>query len=354
MSPRRALLVACVAGAVLLASCGAEDFNYLIRAAWEEARILARRQPIEELIADDGVDDATRAKLELALAARTFADEQLGLDTGDSYRSIAPVDEDQIVHVVSAAYRDRLEPYTWWFPIVGDVPYRGYFRRESALALASDLEAGGYDTYVRRALAFSTLGYFDDPLLAHLLRSPEEELVETILHELLHGTAYFAGQASFNESFANFVGHRGTIAFFERRRETDAARRARARWHDARQFGDFLAQMLDELTAAYARGVDALERERLFDATRGAYRERSWQTDEYDSFATGPMNNAVLLSRRVYFERLGLFEEVLHRFDGDLRHAIAWIIAAARADESAYRGIESAMAPALTRHSTVR
>jgi predicted aminopeptidase len=341
MNRRRAAAIAVLA--VCLSSCGSEDLGYLFRAAYEEARLLARRQPIDEILAVGEVDEATRGKLELSLAARSFADERLGLDTGGSYRSVAAVDQDQIVHVVSAAYRDRLEAYTWWFPIVGEVPYRGYFRRESALALADELEAGGYDTYVRRALAFSTLGYFDDPLLSHMLDDSDEDLVETILHELLHGTVYFAGQASFNESFANFVGHRGAIAFFEERQVPDAARRARDRWHDARQFGDFLTDVLGRLATAYADGAGEEERRRLFAEARRDYLERSWRTGEYDGFANGPINNAVLLSRRVYFDRLRLFDEVLTRFGGDLPRAVAWIIAAARSDESAYRGVEKAL-----------
>lgn len=329
--------------ALLLSSCASEDLSYLIRAAYEEARILARRRPIAEILAGDEVTPEMRAKLELVLTTRAFAAERLGLLPGGSYSSIATVDQDQIVHVVSAAYRDRLQPYTWWFPIVGDVPYRGYFEPSAASQLAKTLEAEGYDTYVRRALAFSTLGYFDDPLLSHLLRYPDEELVETILHELLHTTVYFAGQATFNESFANFVGHRGAIAFFAENGRAANEKRARERWQDALQLGELLTEILGELETAYAAGIGADEREDLFASARTRFAERSWRTDEFDGFVEGPLNNAVLLSRRVYFDRLGLFEEVAARFDGDLSRVIDWLIAAARSDADAFRGIEGAL-----------
>ncbi len=336
--------------AFTLPSCGAEDVRYLFRAAYEEARILARRQSIEEVLINSGTDDATRAKLELTLAARAFAADGIGLEIGGSYESVADVDQDQIVHVVSAAHRDRLQAYTWWFPIVGHVPYRGYFHRDAAVALARELENDGYDTYVRQALAFSTLGYFDDPLLSHLLRYDDVNLVETILHELLHGDIYLRGQAAFNESFANFVGYRGAIAFFTAHGNEEAVVRAGDRWADALQFGAALSTISAQLETAYADGVSEEQRQRLFDEARASHVAMAWRTGDFDRFATDPLNNAVLLAKQIYFERLELFETVLHRFDGDLRRTVAWLSQAARSGaEDPYGAIERALEmPAMT------
>ncbi len=333
--------------AALLACClaGCSDLRYLARAAYEEARILARREPIEELLRGD-LEPEARQKLELTLAARQFAADALDLDVGGSYSSVAEVGEEQVIHVVSAARRDRLEAYRWWFPIVGSVPYRGYFHLETAQALARELDAEGFDTYVRRALAFSTLGYFDDPLLSHLLRRDRVDLVDTILHELLHSTFYASGKAAFNESFANFVGHRGAIAFFEQRDDAAAAALARDRWADALQFADLLAGIIDELEAAYRRGVDEAERQALFAEAQRRYRDRSWRTEEYDRFETGSLNNAILLARRVYFERLDLFQALLDRYRGDLRACIAWVAHSAATAEDPYLEIERALAVA--------
>jgi predicted aminopeptidase len=335
-----------ILGLVALSSCGGEDVRYVLRAAYEEARILARREPIAEMLADDDLDPATRGKLELVLATRTYARDRLGLEVGGSYGSVASIDQDQIIHVVSAAYRDRLEPYTWWFPIAGTVPYRGYFERSSAVDLAQALESEGYDTYVRRALAFSTLGYFDDPLPSHLLKYDDEELVETIFHELLHGTVYFGGHSAFNESFANFVGHRGAIAFFAERGRGDVARRATLRWEDSLQFSRVLAEILEELEKAYASGVSETDRARLFAAARERYAGRVWNTDEFDRFATGPLNNAVLLARHVYSDRLSVFEEVFGRFDEDLPRSIEWVTQAARSSEDPFAGVAAALSAA--------
>jgi predicted aminopeptidase len=302
--------------------------GYVLRAAYEEARILCRRQPIEAMLAGD-LAPATRAKLELVLSLRRFAAEQLGLRVGGSYASVATVEAGQIVQVVSAAPRDRLVPYTWWFPIVGDVPYRGYFDRADADALATELQHEGYDTDVRAAIAFSTLGWFDDPLLSTLLEVDEERLAETVVHELLHNTIYVPSQAAFNESFATFVGHRGAAAFFAARGDAPRGARAAARWIDALTFSDLLGRFVDTLQAAYARGIDGAERDALFAAARARCAGQQWLTDEYRGFARRPLNNAVILHDQLYADRLGLFESAYAANGEDLRATIAFVRAAA-------------------------
>ena len=143
------------------------------------------------MLAAQETDAATRAKLELALAARRFAADDLALDVGGSYTSVA-TRRRQPGRPRRHAPRRAIGwcPTPGGFPIVGRVPYRAYFDVADANALAADLEAEGYDTYVRPAVAFSTLGWFDDPLLSTLLRYDDERLVETIIHELLHNTIY--------------------------------------------------------------------------------------------------------------------------------------------------------------------
>ena len=142
----------------------AERMLLIARAAYEEGRILWNRKPIDDVLARKDLSPDVRTKLETVLAVRKFAAEKLGENVGGAYKSIAPVDQSAIVYVVMAAPRDSLEPYTWWFPIVGRVPYRGYFDESDALAEAASLEAQGLDTMVRPSIAFSSLGFFDDPL----------------------------------------------------------------------------------------------------------------------------------------------------------------------------------------------
>jgi predicted aminopeptidase len=279
----------------------------VLRLAYEEARILWRRQPIEELLGRD-LDAPTREKLELTLAVREYARDALGLAVDGSYASLARVDDDQVVHVVTAAPRDRLQPYTWWFPIAGRVPYRGYFDADDAKALAGRLERDGYDTYVRPSIAFSTLGWFDDPLLSHLLRADALRLTEVIVHELLHNTVYVGGHASFNESFATFVGWRGTVEFFRRRGDGERARRAEAAWQDAVTFSAVLGRILATIENAYATAGARADRDALFAAARAEIRAVAWNTDEFVDVADGPLNNAVLVHLRLYSDRLETFE----------------------------------------------
>src|SRR5579863_6170796 len=156
-------LIAMIIAPILLIGC------YFTRAAYEEGRILWNRKPIDHALARKDLPADIRAKLETVLAVRKFAAENLGLNVGGAYQSIAQVDRSAIVHVVMAAPRDSLKPYTWWFPIVGNVPYRGYFDESDATTEVAALEAQGLDTMVRPAVAFSSLGFFDDPVLSNLL-----------------------------------------------------------------------------------------------------------------------------------------------------------------------------------------
>src|SRR5688500_17657363 len=162
-SARKVIAVAVVmAIAVIFATCSP---LYVIRAGIEEAKILGRRRPISDVLADPSTMATTRAKLQLVVQARSYADKQLGLDAGESYTTHSTPDSATWEMVGSAARKDRFEAHTWWFPIVGKVPYKGYFNFDHAYEEARDLEARGFDTNVRPSGAFSTLGWFNDPLL---------------------------------------------------------------------------------------------------------------------------------------------------------------------------------------------
>ena len=186
---------------------------YVGRAAYEQARILWRRQPIQDLIDNPSTAQAEREKLQLVLAARAFG-VTLGLDPGSGFTTYAPIDGEAVSWLVAASRKDAFALYQWWFPIVGRVPYKGYFDKEDAQSLAHDLEQDGYETWVRGAEAFSSLGWFNDPLLSTTLRNPPPYLVNTVLHESLHSTLWIPDQVNFNESLAHFVGTWGTIDFF--------------------------------------------------------------------------------------------------------------------------------------------
>jgi predicted aminopeptidase len=330
--------LALIFGGLIVALAVSPMGCYLSRGAWEEGKILARRRPITELVADRRVDPAVRHKLQVVLAARAYARDSLRLRTKESFTTYSRLDKDTLVLVLSAAYRDKLEPYTWWFPIVGRVPYKGYFDFNAARRAARGLYEDGYDVSLRPSDAFSTLGWFNDPLLSTSLKRDSIDLANTVIHELTHNTFYAPGSAAFNESFASFVGARGAAAFFRSRGQTAAAARADAEWGDEKILGDFWSSLAQTLDSAYAAHPDSREarirvRDTVYTRARTmlvtdialrlstvspAYAERV------------PLDNASLLARRVYAKNLDLFDAVYIREGASLKRAIGRIIALAK------------------------
>ncbi len=307
---------------------------FLLRAGWEEARILARRQPIERLIADPQTPPAVRDKLRLVLQARDFAVDSVGLAARESFTRFTQLDRDTLLLVVSAAHRDTLMAHTWWFPIVGRVPYKGFFSFSRARQEEQRLRMRGLDTYMRPASAFSTLGWFNDPLLSTTLAHDSVFLANTVIHELTHNTFYARGQAVFNESFANFVGSRGAIWFFLTIGDSAAAARAEADWEDEKVLARFWRRyhiMVDSGYAAHAG--DRAARLRARDEVEEA--GRRLLVEEYGPLlrarspailARARLDNAALIARRIYQTDLNIFDELLAREGGDLRAAVRRII----------------------------
>ena len=328
------------AATAALAACSPE---YVVRAGVEEARILSRRQPIADVIARPDTDAETRRKLELVLQARTFAEHELGLDTGESFTTYSWVDSDTLLMVVSAARKDRFEAHTWWFPIVGNVPYKGYFNFDEAWKEAEALERKGFDTHVRPSGAFSTLGWFNDPVLNTVLRYSDVSLANTVIHELLHNTMFVPSRVSFNESFANFVGDRGAIEFFCRRDGNDArtCRLATDAWADNLLFGRFIEDLVGRLDDLYERNdLSTEEKVRLREPIFAAARERfaneirpALRTTSFRGFESEPLNNATLIATRLYYDRLDLFEAAYVYNGHDLRRTIEWVRATVSAGE---------------------
>jgi predicted aminopeptidase len=316
---------------------------YVIRAGIEEAKILSRRRDIPDVIADPATSATVRRKLALVVQARAFADQQLGLAAGESYTTYSWVDSDTLLMVVSAARKDRFIPYTWWFPIVGRVPYKGFFDFDEAYETARDLAADGYDTHVRPSGAFSTLGWFNDPVLNTVLRYSDVGLAATVIHEILHNSIFIPGQVGFNESFANFVGDRGAALFFCQR-EGAADRRCQtavAGWHDNVVFGAALSDLVARLERIYQRDDLSVaqriqQRDTVFTNWRADYQKvvvPQLQTPNFRDYAQEPLNNATLIGTRLYYQRLDLFELVYQRYGQDLRAATHAIMAAARENE---------------------
>jgi predicted aminopeptidase len=327
------LIVGCGLAYLIIAPTG----HYLVRAAVAEAKILAHRRPITAIIADSATKSSVSAKLRLVLAARAFAADSIGLAAKQSFTTFSQLERDTLVLVLSGAYRDRLASYTWWFPVVGRVPYKGFFDFPAARAAARKLDADGFDVYLRPSPAFSTLGWFNDPLLSTSLGADSLDLANTVIHELTHNTYYASGQAVFNESFANFVGARGSAWFFRARGSPAAADQADARWADEKILARFWAKLYHSVDSAFkAHPRDSLARLAARDTLYSRARRELVDSVGPQLRTISPrglerirLDNAALLAHRIYTTDLDLFDQLWVQQAGDLRRTVATIISAA-------------------------
>ena len=346
----RALAFAMTVVVSVLGLAGCEA-GYIARAAYEEGCLLWRRKPIDTVLARGDLPPDVRARLESVLKVREFARADLGLNVGHAYSSISEVDKGAIAWVVMAAPRDSLEPYTWWFPIVGSIPYRGYFNKDRAEAEAAEMERRGYDTMVRPAVAFSSLGFFNDPLLSNLLRLSRVELAGVIIHELFHRTYFLASNVMFDESAATYVGSAGAIKFFEASEGPGSADAEAARGVlDADlKFARFLRDQAARLAQLYGSGLPHAEilkrRVAIFGEINTDYAQLKPHLFGLERFDLDeqPINNAVLINYLIYFHDLDSFARLDRIYGGNLHDTIKAIIALAKSDpENPFAPIERA------------
>ena len=329
---------------------------YFLRAAYEEGRILWRRQPISDFLATPDLHNDTKEKLTTVLAVREYAQNTLKLNVAGSYASYSYVDRPDLSYIVLAAPQTELRPYTWWFLVVGHVPYKGFFSRSEAQAEADRLQQQGYDTTIRISAAFSTLGWFDDPLLSHLLRFDKVALSALVFHELFHNTLYIKGAGAFNESAANFIGHRAAIDFFRQKFGDESLEYLRAvqLWEEELEFAAFIDQLILNLSGLY-RGNIAIEdklrlREEVFARSKSEWGRRiaARPSHRFRGFAQQPLNNAVLMHYGVYLNNLQLFESLYEMEGRNLRRTIAAL------EQSTKRGGEpfAALRSWINRHKS--
>ncbi|TXG78572.1 MAG: aminopeptidase [Rhodocyclaceae bacterium] len=313
-----------LAAAALLGACGTP--GYYLQAAGGQLEILRLSRPLDDARIDPATPDALRDKLARAAAIRDFASRELGLPDNGSYRKYADIGRPYAVWNVFATDELSIEPREWCFPVAGCVSYRGYFAEADAEAFAAALRAQGNDVHVAGIAAYSTLGWFDDPLLNTFMHYPEVELARLIFHELAHQRVYAAGDSEFNESFAMAVEVAGVRRWLARE-GNDAQRAAFA--SAQRRRDDFAALVLkyrDALGAAFKGDADAAhkraEKGRILGELQTEYRalrDGAWGGYRgYDRWFGQEINNAVLASIGLYHQRVPAFEALLAAEGDDL------------------------------------
>jgi predicted aminopeptidase len=305
-----------------------DDVRYLTRAGLEETRILQARRPIAELVRDPHTKPELRNSLRLVLDTRDYA-ASLGLAAKQTFTTYADVGRDTLLLNLSAAPKDCICPYTWRYPIVGRIPYKGFFDVRAARREADRLAARGYDIYLRPAAAFSTLGWFNDPLLSTALTPDSVELASLVFHEIAHNSLYVKSATPFNESFAQLVGYRAAEHFFQDRGDSATARHAADRWHDEIVLGDYYDSLVTRLNAFYATHPSpaALDSGRV-EAARWAREQlegpvgAQLRTYRIGRLADRPINNAQLVGARIYRTHLDLFDRWYEQHDRDVGRSV--------------------------------
>jgi predicted aminopeptidase len=336
---RRWLVAPALLLAVLMMS-GCQTLSYYGQAIKGQYGIVVHGERIEKLLAEPQTPAPLKAKLQLVQSLRAFAKKDLKLPVDGHYQKYADLHRPFVVWNVEAAPEFSLEPRTWWYPFVGSLEYHGYFSERSARNYAARVQKKGCDVYVGGVTAYSTLGWFKDPILNTFIFDPEPDLAETIFHELGHQRVFASGDTDFNEAFATTVGQEGARRWLRAKGDRSAYEKYLAELRRARQFASLIMTTRERLLALYGDerteegNVKAAKKKRtippeqlrgqkqyLINRLQQEYTQLKAQwggNTEYDEWFAGPVNNAQLNSVAAYYDLVPGFERLLQQNGGDL------------------------------------
>jgi len=308
MRSKWGLAGALVAAAVLVfgaSSCS--SVGYYSQAVGGHLKLMRARQSIDDVIANQATSPELRQKLQTLVDARQFAVSELGLPDNDSYSTFVETGRAAVTWNVVAAEEFSVNPKTWCFPVAGCVSYRGYFAREDADAYANSLAAQNYDVTIGGASAYSTLGWFDDPVLDTMLRGRDTRYVGTLFHELAHQLLYVKDDSNFNEAFATFVEQQGTRQWLAANFEAQRIEQFDASLQRAEDFVGLLRTTRKSLQATFAKDINEptmrAEKAEVFATMREEYEALKVQWggfSGYDNWFKRDLNNARLVAVSTY------------------------------------------------------
>ena len=316
--------VVIIVASVGMSACA--SIEYYWQAIHGHTAILNREQPIKEILAKPDLDPELRQVLEGMQQARDFASHELALPDNDSYRVYADIEREYVIWNVIATDEFSVTPQQWCFPFAGCVSYRGFFNKADAQEFASQLRQQGKDVYVAGARAYSTLGWFDDPLLSTMLYQDEALRVGVLFHELAHQQLYIQNDSAFNEAFATAIAQEGVRRWFLHSGNSEAYKAYVLADKRRAEFNRLLQHTRKRLRQVYSETQDKTEllqqKQQIFAELQQAYvklKQSQWNNDKrYDKWMAQPLNNAHLALAATYHELVPAFQKQLENVQSDL------------------------------------
>jgi predicted aminopeptidase len=292
---------------LLISFCASLGGCFYWQAIGGQLELLRKRTPIEELLSDPALDPKLKASLSAVTEIRRFASQELLLPDNDSYTSYVDLGRSYVVWNVVATEEFSVDPKRWCFPFAGCVAYRGFFERAVAEKFAARLADDGLDTYSGGATAYSTLGYFDDPVLSTMIGGGEQYIASLLFHELAHQKLYVKDDSEFSEAFATAVEEHGTERWLEARESAEALDTYRRRLRHRADFADLVLAQQERLRGVFAsaepREAKLAAKARAFDSMRADYaalKLRWGGSTDYDAWFSQRLNNATLAAVATY------------------------------------------------------
>lgn len=311
---------------LILNLSGCETTGYYSQAVSGHFSLLYQRRTIEKYLDASSTPSELKGQLEKVMAMRKFAEQQLGLPVKSQYRHYVELDRRHVVWNVFAAPELSMQPLSWCYPVAGCTTYRGYFKQQNAIEYANKLAKQGYDVYVAGVSAYSTLGWFKDPVLSTYINRSEPQLANLLFHELAHQLLYIKDDTAFNESFATLVALEGVKRWLNTQQQSSAYRTFLQDQEKENAFVELISNYREKLEQLYLRRISPDEKKQrkkvLILKLKEAHeqlKERWGGNSDYQKWFDQPLNNAQLNTVTTYFDWVPALEYKLKTLDGDMQ-----------------------------------
>ena len=314
---------------MLMSSC---QLSYLLHVSYNHLAMLNSKEPIDEVLNSDRFNEEQKRKIKLSQEVRIYAFEKLGFKKTKNYSQFVDLKRRYITYAVTASQRWKLEPHLWNFPIIGKAPYKSFYSEDLAKKEADELQKQNFDVSIRGISAYSTLGKLTDPLLSSMLNYSDHDLVNTIIHELVHTTLFIKDNIDFNERLAVFIANKGTALFYLDQEGPDSKtlKLIQNENYDDELFSKFITSELSDLKSWYDKfdhsknlpedDKELIRQERLTLIATHFENELKpkLKSSGYDKVFSKKFNNADLGVYNTYMRSLNVFENVFQKYGSNI------------------------------------